>query len=280
MSYDDNRRPIEDLLTRALADTARRNVLDAERPPTPAAGRPTHRGLRGRPWFTPLLAAACVAVVAIGILAVRLSGHHPATDHRTTPPPTPSATQTVDLRPVDGHGNAAPGWSVVSGQGGIVVTCDHGDSFHAGQRITSICSPDTAFPVACYRAAQSGSVLCVSDVWRQQLTRWNFRSGPEAGPSSPVSRPIALDLANGQRCTLRIGGAAARLTHYPTWSILWFCRPPGAAPGSGGMAVSPTASLPGTTEFDRSAPQWTVHFVPSFDGMQSVVGVIRVYYSR
>lgn len=94
--------------------------------------------------------------------------------------------------------------------------------------------------------------------------------GPIAAPAAPrTPSPLGLQLADGSRCRLRIGGAWPELAGHPELFGSYFC--------SNGVAAWGLARQDG---IDRSTPTWTVRVAPmSGRGTLRTVAVRAAYYA-
>jgi hypothetical protein len=130
------------------------------------------------------------------------------------------------------------------------------------------CSPAVLYAVACWPAGTARSVLCYQDPWTSRLTLLD-PDGPVASPAAtPTPSPLGLLLADGTRCSLRIGGAWPALAGHPELFGTYFC--------SNEIAVWGLARQDG---IDRSAPTWTVRLAPmSGHGTLRSVAVRTAYY--
>ncbi|MBD0863507.1 VWA domain-containing protein [Gordonia sp. zg691] len=116
----------------------------------------------------------------------------------------------------------------------------------------------------------NGRLLCTYDPWAKALTSYSYSGSlPTLEEPSPDVFPWALELANGQQCTARSGGA------WPMppqgFEFGYSCRK-----GSDYSFVLYPSS--GSELFDKSGAEWTVYFG---DGESTPVPVAatKVYYA-
>ncbi len=153
-------------------------------------------------------------------------------------------THRVVVRPVDAHGHPVAGWTVHR-QRHVSVQCDGGALAAVDDGITE-CFPTAAYLPACWKS-QHHTVLCLRDARRQKLVRVRY-TGSFGSPTAPRhTTPEDLDLAGGQQCDVRFGGAWSTLPSHPRWLGFYSC-----AHGS----IYGPASGDG---IDREHPVWTVH---------------------
>ena len=82
-----------------------------------------------------------------------------------------------------------------------------------------------------------------------------------ATPSSKNSAPLAIILGDGDKCSIRDGGAWGTLKSHPQWNGEYSCVKDGV------VWAPPSSTHYGVNE---SHPQWTVHTAPA-SGKGSVV---------
>jgi len=176
----------------------------------------------------------------------------------------------VVIRPVTAAGRPAAGYTVVPGtQGTADCTAPIGSASPAAVDGGIVeCSPAFLYAVACWRRSTARSVLCYRDPWSKQLTQLPT-DGPVANPAATrIPSPLGLLLADGSRCSLRIGGAWSNLDGHPELYGTYGCDHQ--------IAVWGLADRDG---IDRSAPAWTVRVAPmSGHGTLHTVAVRAAYY--
>jgi hypothetical protein len=155
-----------------------------------------------------------------------------------------SATQRVVVRPVDASGHARPGWTVHRMKG-LTADCS-GSAAGAVDDGIYACFPTAAYLPACW-PSRHHTVLCLRDARTDTLVRVRYSGvlGVASAPKRPS--PQDLDLARGQGCALRVGGAWGILPTHPGWVGFYSCTHGsvyGPADGDG---------------INRSAQPWTVH---------------------
>jgi hypothetical protein len=153
-------------------------------------------------------------------------------------------THRVVVRPIDASGHARPAYSVTRFRG-VKVTCDESATSAVDDGIYT-CYPAAEYLPACWKAHHH-TVLCLRDARTTRLARfrWTGTLGTATAPKRPS--PIDLDLAGGQKCSIRVGGAWGILPTHPNWVGFYSC--------DRGSIYGP-ASGDGV---DRSTSPWTVH---------------------
>jgi hypothetical protein len=152
-------------------------------------------------------------------------------------------THVVVVRPVNTAGKAQPGWSVRRMRG-VRAECD-GSAAAAVDDGIYACYPSAAYLPACW-PSRHHTVLCLRDAREQKLVRVRYRGklGSATAPQRPS--PQDLDLARGQTCDLRVGGAWGTLPTHPNWVGFYSC--------THGSVYGP----PHGDGVDRAAQPWTV----------------------
>ncbi|GGL22607.1 hypothetical protein [Nocardia jinanensis] len=169
-----------------------------------------------------------------------------ATSEQESPDPPP--TTEVSLVAVDASGQPADGF-VVSGTGPVgELDCTYGTSsrsatspgiYHCGA------SADAAD--VCWAGTGRRELFCADDPWSREL-RWyrvDTRLEPVGKTANP--EPWALELADGRKCRIRVGGA-------------WGGRADGlvgaySCTGGAEVVLQPSDAR---TAIDTSAPTWHV----------------------
>lgn len=158
--------------------------------------------------------------------ATRMSSAAAAPPSLRSPTATsePAATHQVVVRPVTSSGTLARGWSARSQN--LTISCagalfspvaESGDVLY--------CSPSAASAIACWHASDRSYAYCLPDPRTHTVDRFrlNGTTFSAAHPAEFPPAPQALDLVDGTRCSIRIGGAAARLQVHPDWVPYYFC---------------------------------------------------------
>lgn len=179
---------------------------------------------------------ALAAVVTAGVLTATASTGSAAAG--TT------RTHRVVVRPVTAQGRPVSGWSVHR-ERDVTVRCG-GASPAAVSRNVVECSPSAAYLPACWRSAHH-TVLCLRDARIHRLVRLSYAGtiADTAAPDHPS--PLDLVLAQGQACSIRVGGAWSVLPTHPRWLGFYSC--------THGSVYGP----PSGDGIDRSHQPWTVH---------------------
>lgn len=188
------------------------------------------------PLSVTLVAAIAAALAAASLVAVgaHASGH---------PDARRPATRTEVVRPVDAAGHPVKGWAVTREKGS--ASCSGSSPAAVSDDIVT-CYPTAFYLPACWTSTRH-TVLCVRDARKQKLVRVHYQGTikPVTAPTQPS--PLNMDLGNGERCSLRIGGAWGTLPSHPSWM--------GFASCTGGSVYGPGNG----DGINRSHVRWTVH---------------------
>lgn len=133
-------------------------------------------------------------------------------------------TRQIVVRPVTASGQLAPGWSARAQD--LTITCSGALRSPVAQSNDVLyCSPSAASAIACWHAAAPSYAYCLTDPRSHTVNRFRLQDSafPAPHPSELPPAPAALDLIDGSRCSVRIGGAAARLGVHPDWVPYYFC---------------------------------------------------------
>jgi pimeloyl-ACP methyl ester carboxylesterase len=170
-----------------------------------------------------------------------------------------ATTRITNLQPVKG-GIAAAGWMTID-QSAQLVDCTSSSPSAVSDGIME-CSPSSADAGACWTVPE-GFVLCVRDPWRKTLALIPATTTkPTVAPHDPA--PLALGLADGSHCYLRLGGA-------------WPARPEGPTfNGSYSCGEQPFTAVWG--DIDKSGSTWTVH-IGQETGPLRIVGVTEAFFA-
>ncbi len=186
-------------------------------------------------------ALAAVALAA-GVLALAsmasARASHPGAEGRGT------RTHHVVVRPVDASGNPAAGWTV-NRERRSSVSCD-GAAPAAVDDDILICFPSAEYLPACWKSHHH-TALCLRDARTHSLVRVNYAGGFGTATAPEQPSPQDLDLAHGQKCGIRVGGAWGQLPSHPHWVGFYSCT-------KGSVYGSPSGD-----GVNRSHPRWTVH---------------------
>jgi hypothetical protein len=180
-------------------------------------------------------AVATVAVVTAGLLgsgATSASGQGAVT-----------RTHRAVVRPVDASGHARPGWTVHRARG-LTVQCDGSASAAVDDGIYA-CFPTAAYLPACWPSGHH-TVLCLRDARSRKLVRVQYSGSLGRATASDRPSPQDLDLAHGEGCSLRVGGAWDTLPTHPNWLGFYSC--------AHGSVYGPQRG----DGVDRSTQPWTV----------------------
>lgn len=206
-------------------------------------------------------------LVIAGVAAVTMSA---TSAGATAARHTVTRTTRIVLRPVTTAGHPAPGYSrtVEHGPG---VDCTYPQASPAAVDANIVyCSPDSAYAIACWRAAAPHRVLCLRNA-RVRTVASIYRSGAMARTHPyPVPAPLDLVLGNGKYCSIRDGGAGASLSGHPRWAAYYYCQ--------GNVAIWAPMNAR-NWGVDRTRAVWTVK-VARFDGTGGLVtrAVARAWF--
>ncbi|MCL2542960.1 MAG: hypothetical protein FWE71_10950 [Nocardioidaceae bacterium] len=189
----------------------------------------THRNLG--------LVAAGILSAAVPLTAVaQLAPAHAAPATRT---------RHVVVRPVKANGHAASGYSVYRERGSLDCGDQSPSSVSAG---VDTCYPSAAYAPSCWKATMH-TALCLRDADDNELVRMRYAGRFVTHHVLPAAKrmPQSLTLADGETCTIRVGGAWGEAPGHPRWVGFYSCTHGSlyGAPDSGGI--------------DRSQPVWHVH---------------------
>lgn len=170
-----------------------------------------------RQWIA--TAAGTALIAAVPLVALAAAGPADAGSPRSVP-----ATVRTVVRPVTATGHAVSGYQVKKIKDSEPIDCSYPSASVAAVDDNILeCSPDAAYPVACWPAAKAHHVLCLDDARKKTLVRFKV-SGKIAHTSALHRRaPLNLELANGLYCGLRFGGAGEELQQHPGWGAFYYC---------------------------------------------------------
>lgn len=170
----------------------------------------------------------------------------------------PQTTAGV-VRPVTADGTPAAGWTVKKLD--VKVDCD-GGALPAVDDGIAACYPTAADLRACWASGEHHA-LCLQDAGtEQELVRVRVRGAFPATDKPAVPQPLALHLADGQDCLLRIGGAWGAPQSHPNWIGHYSC--------TDGSVYAPAHSISG---IDQRGPVWKVRL---WDGTSDTLSRVRV----
>ena len=158
------------------------------------------------------------AVAAVAVLTAA-AGTAPSSGAGTPLPRLGTATQQVVVRPVHADGTPAAQWTVTRQSGS---TDCWGSSRAAVNRGIAECGPTAYYLPSCWRS-RDHTVLCVRDLRRRELVRIRWTGTWPATPKPDRPSPQNLQLGDGQRCDIRLGGAWSAPTSHPRWFGYYSC---------------------------------------------------------
>lgn len=186
-----------------------------------------------------------------------------------------TATRQIVVRPVTSSGHAAHGFSVRK-EGGVKLDCSFpSPSPAAVDKNILECSPSAAYAVACWKAAQHKRTLCLEDPTKPKLIKFGYagKFAKSAPPKKHQTAPLRIQLANGEICSIRDGGAWGQLRKHPNWFATYGCA---GSHGSDAIWAGQHARHLG---IDESSSSWTVK-VASQTGNEKVHvrHVVKAYF--
>ena len=154
-------------------------------------------------------------------------------------------------RPLTATGHLAPGYHLVV-QNGPPLDCTFPEpSPGAVDDKIRFCGPSAAYAVACWRDPNPGFVDCLRDATGHRVDRLPATLGAAAVHAPAHPSPLVIRLANGERCSIRDGGAWDSPKQHPTWVGTYSCN-------RGNDAVWATPAHPATNGVNMSHASWTV----------------------
>lgn len=220
------------------------------------------------------------ALVAVGLVATPGVSTGSTTLAASTTPAGPARvagrtlthTRQVVVRPVNATGHAVPGFTVRRETGQGAVDCDGQSAYSVSDHVDT-CYPSALYAPSCWKAVDH-TVLCLQDVERKRLVRFRYEGRFVAAPAMrPNERsPQGLRLADGERCTVRVGGAWGQAPGHPDWVGYYSC--------TNGSVYGPfdgSAGRPYGDGISRTNPVWSVHLLRN-DGSIVVRKVTRATY--
>lgn len=178
--------------------------------------------------------------------------------------------QEIVLRPVDADGNLAPGFTAYSqtASSGEIQCSYSGSASPASSAVDDdifACSPNAAAAHTCWATPYESEALCLQDPFEPTLVLM-FTDSPMGSVTAPVeAQPLGLELADGDTCALRHGGAWA--PHHSDDSLY------GAYSCDRSGIIWTDSSEP----IDKTGGDWTV-LVGTTDGPLQTVAVAKAYY--
>jgi hypothetical protein len=194
---------------------------------------------------SPARAAVC-AFAAVALMAGILAFASMSSAHADRPGSGARVAHThrVVVRPVQASGDPVDGWTV-NREPHSSVSCDGAAPAAVDDGILE-CFPSAEYLPACWKSHHH-TALCLRDARTKTLVRVHYtgRFGAAAAPKQPT--PQNLDLADGQKCGIRVGGAWGQLPSHPNWVGFDSC--------SKGSVYGP----PSGDGVNRTHPTWKVH---------------------
>lgn len=164
-------------------------------------------------------------LAALGAIALLITGAATTSAGATT-----LSTTRVTVRPVTSAGHPAPGFTLHAEPGGSVDCTAKLPSPAAVDPNIDVCSPSAEYAVACWKSAVAARALCFRNVLTKNVYRIPRVGAFASTPIAPVAyrAPLALEIADGDLCTLRSGGTAGSLTGHPGLFVTYWCVHHGA----------------------------------------------------
>lgn len=192
-----------------------------------------------------MMRALAVTAAAVALLAGVAVLDNPASATTLAP------TVKVVVRPVTATGHVRSGYTLTYEPTGSVDCRFPDPSPGAVNNNIELCSPSAEYAVACWKAAALHRVLCMRNPRSKQIVRI-----PRVGAFAPTDRapaaqraPLMIRLGDGDRCSIRDGGAWGSLPGHPDLFGTYSCAHDGA------VWATSTAAHHGVNE---SNPTWTV----------------------
>ena len=201
------------------------------------------------------------AVAAAALVLACTAGFGTAAGSATT---GVTATVRVTVRPVTSTGHVRTGYTIThEPTGGVDCSVPVPSSGAVNENI-DFCGPSTEYAVACWKAAAATPhVYCLRNPRVHTVVKIP-RIGPfaqTAAPGPAQLAPLAIDLRDGDHCSIRDGGVTGTLQSHPQWVATYFCLNDGA------IWAPLTANHQGVNE---SNPSWTVRTAPA-SGVGAIV---------
>lgn len=188
--------------------------------------------------------AAVCAFAAVALMAALLAFSSMTSAHAGQPARGVVHTHKVVVRPVDGNGDAVTGWTVKR-EPKSSVSCDGAAPAAVDDGILE-CFPSAEYLPACWKSHHH-TALCLRDARTTTLVRVHYTGGFPSATAPTRPSPQGLDLAGGQKCGIRVGGAWGQLPSHPRWVGFYSCS-------KGSVYGSPNGD-----GVHRGQPVWTVH---------------------
>ncbi|MGI8524244.1 MAG: hypothetical protein ACR2K3_13200 [Nocardioides sp.] len=204
-----------------------------------------------------------LAVLVAGTLAAGPAhGSGTSSSAQQDPPQRAAHTHRVVVRPVDANGHRVTGWSVSRLKGS--ASCDGASPAAVDDGIVT-CFPTAYYLPACWKSRHH-TALCLRDARTRKLVRVRYTGSFGSGTAPQRPSPLDLDLARGQQCDLRFGGAWSQLPSHPEWVGFYSC--------DHGSVYGP----PSGDGVNRTHPRWSVHVWKSGTKQRVVTRRVRTAY--
>ena len=210
--------------------------------------------------------------IAVSVVAVACAMGLAAFEAGASAAPARAAhTVQIVVRPVTSTGHAAAGFNVAPEPTGSLDCSDAGASPGAVNKNILECSPSAEYAIACWKSSTPNRALCMRNPRNHKLAKIPY-TGPFAHTAAPHTNgaPLAITLGDGDKCSIRDGGA---------WGTLQ-----GAPELDRRVLVRQRRRRLGAAELDHygvneSHAQWTVHTAAaSGEGPVAVRNVSRAYF--
>jgi hypothetical protein len=180
-------------------------------------------------------------------------------------------TVQIVVRPVTSTGHAVSGFHVAPEPTGQLDCSGAGASPGAVSKNILECSPSAEYAIACWKSATPKRALCMRNPRNHKLAKIPYTgSFAHTAPPRTNGAPLAITLGDGDKCSIRDGGAWSTLKAHPKWNGEYSCV------NDGVVWAPPSSHHYGLNE---SHAQWTVHTgAASGDGPVVVRNVSRAYF--
>lgn len=207
-------------------------------------------------------------LLPLSLMIVLLAGCSPSSSPSSTSAP---ATESVVMRPVTESGLPAEGFTVIQ-ETHVTLDCG-GTSFESQPSAVAVdddivvCSPSSAFAVACWQDPEPAFMVCYRDPWTTEVVRLPSGASLPTATAPEQTQPLGLVLSDGDRCLIRSGGVWNDLAEHPGWYGTYSCSDDGAVWAESADGI------------DRSGPRWTVQVAPiSGEEPLSTREVVTAYF--
>lgn len=160
------------------------------------------------------------------------------------------ATEVAEIVALTADDQVAAGFDVTPSD--HVVSCDYATPSHAAVgRDVVWCGSTADSADVCWIRADRVTLLCGTSPWEAELRELRSSRPLETIDPDPDPLPWGLELEDGTRCRIRVGGAWGGRAD--GWNGAYWCE---------GLEEVVVLASPDGQVVDRSGPAWTVHLGP------------------